>query len=110
MAEIVLRGSCRRLVAAHIQAWRADDGRNALVFRARQADYSQRFVRFKRATFECHVAKCALESVAWSGCGVNQVRKRIFSKHLLIRFNRDLAVNPGGDIRIVIGPGLSRLQ
>ena len=68
------------------------------------------FARLKRATLQCRVPKCALHSDDLGVFVVSQKKERVFSKNLFVWLNRDLAVNPGGDIRIVISPGLGRFQ
>ncbi len=81
-----------------------------LIFQASQADNSQRFREVKKGDTSMSCTKMRPHSDDLGVFVVSQKKERVFSKNLFVWLNRDLAVNPGGDIRIVIGPGLGRFQ
>ncbi len=77
-----------------------------LIFQASQADNSQRFREVKKGRhFNVVYQNAPFILMTWVFFVVSQKKERVFSKNLFVWLNRDLAVNPGGDIRIVISPG-----
>lgn len=82
-----------------------------LIFQASQADNSQRFREVKKGRhFNVVYQNAPFILMTWVFLWLARKRKGYFSKNLFVWLNRDLAVNPGGDIRIVISPGLGRFQ